>query len=102
MLDYLMRPFLYIAICLIILISVLCACEQQNEPKYTHYYKIYRQNQDGTLTEWEVHKQIEMDGAFVKWEQEQGLQFCISGVITVVPVIIENQQLQDTTTKQQN
>jgi hypothetical protein len=74
-----------ILLVILMLALPLAGCDD-DEPKPTYYNMVYRTNSDGTLNEWEVHGKVDLTGAFACWKRENGGQFCISGVVTIVPV----------------
>lgn len=76
---------IWILLIILMLALPLTGCDE-DEPKPTYYSMVYRVNPDGTLNEWEVHGEISINGAFACWPHKNGGSFCISGVITMVPV----------------
>ncbi len=76
-------------ICLFVVILaffLLLGCDEKAKPKY--YSKVYRENSDGSLTEWKVMGvgKIKTDGPLVCWKVANGGLFCISGKLTLVPI----------------
>jgi len=76
---------IWVLLTILMLALPLMGCDD-DEPKPTYYNMVYRTNPDGTLNEWEVHGDLTREGAYTCWDHKNGGNFCISGVITIVPI----------------
>ena len=62
--------------------TVLTGCDDDGPQKIIHY-RVYRENSDKSQTLWVVPTEPETKGALVCWRKDDGMQFCISGKITI-------------------
>jgi uncharacterized protein YceK len=77
---------------LIMLVFTGCdnvSSEKDNRPKYISYCEVFRDNNDGTMSEWKVHGKIDTFGPCICWKKRDGTEFCISGKLTINKVKIE-------------
>lgn len=83
------RILFIIGITLIALTFVGC---DEDPPKETEavYYKIYRENGDNSFTVWTITEAPTIKGTFLCWRAAGTTHnMCISGSITMMPVIVE-------------
>jgi hypothetical protein len=78
-------------------ISVACldGCGSIDDEAPKTFFKVYRENGDGSYTVWEMVSEPEENGGMVSWRDSDNLKKTISGKITIEEHLLsERSQLE--------